>query len=153
MRVDTTLLPDLSEVPFATIEDRYLKSGRLRLRKVTAATGTVTYKLGKKYGRIGVFTEPITNLYLTETEYTLFLMIPGDDLRKQRYRFPFQGRTFSLDAHSGELQGLFLCEWEAASESELLAVLPPPFCSADVTQDERYSGAYLARTKRIPGIT
>lgn len=150
MYVDASRLPDLSNIPFDTIEDRYLDGGRLRLRKVTAHSGDVTYKLGKKYGPTGDYTEPITNIYLTETEYVGFRTLPGHDLTKRRYRFPFGGRVFSVDAHQGKLAGLFLCEWEAASVAELLATIPPPFCTEDVTTDERYSGARLSRADAVP---
>jgi CYTH domain-containing protein len=150
MRVDVALLPDLSDTPFDVIEDRYLDGGRLRLRKVTTPEGRVTYKLGKKYGPTGDHTEPITNIYLTEAEYECLRTLPGHDLTKRRYRFPLGERTFSVDAHQGKLVGLFLCEWEAKSVVELLATIPPPFCAEDVTTDERYSGAQLARADAAP---
>ena len=145
MRVDVTCLPDLSDVPFDNIEDRYMDGGRLRLRKVIANSGEITCKIGKKYGATTPYTEPITNIYLSDAEYNGFRTLPGYDLTKRRYRFSFGGQVFSIDAHEGKNAGLVLCEWEAETVAELLAAFPPPFCTEDVTEQERYSGAYLAR--------
>ena len=145
MRVPPELLPDLRLLPYADIEDRYLNGGRLRLRKVTeAGAAESTYKLCKKYGPVGAYEEPIVNLYLTAEEYESLHILPGLDLRKRRYRYEYQGRRFSIDAHAGPLSGLYLCECEADSASELVEIAFPPFAVEDVTADHRFSGASLA---------
>lgn len=74
--------------------------------------------------------------------------LPGHDLVKRRYRYEYQGRRFSIDAHTGVLEGLSLCECEAASLSELMAIAFPPFAVEDVTTDPKYSGAGLAKRER-----
>ena len=147
--VDPALLPDMGDRDSTLIEDLYLSCGRLRLRKMTdSATGEVVFKFCKKYGSIGDCQEPITNLYLTEAEYLTLSELPGAPLSKRRYRHEFQGRTFSIDIHVSPLSGLVLCEIEAPSLDELLAISFPPFARSEVTDDARYSGSVIARTLR-----
>jgi CYTH domain-containing protein len=146
MLIPPELLPDLNGLHYATIEDRYLEGGRLRLRKVTEVGAAESiYKLCKKYGRVGASEEPIVNVYLAVEEYESLRFLPGVDLLKRRYRYEYQGRCFSIDAHTGALTGLYLCECEAVSTSELNEVAFPPFVVEDVTADMRFSGANLAR--------
>lgn len=148
-RIPPELLPDLSELPYADIEDRYLDTGRLRLRKVTQAGGMDSiYKLCKKYGSVSAYEEPIVNIYLTREEYEVLYALPGSDLVKRRYRYEYQGRHFSIDAHTGALAGLFLCECEATSTAELMEIAFPPFAVEDVTADSSYSGSGLAQRER-----
>jgi hypothetical protein len=147
MRILPEQLPDLSGLPYVDVADRYLDGGRMRLRKMTEP-GVVEsiYKLCKKYGSVGAYEEPIVNIYLTREEYEVLRVLPGRDLVKRRYRYEHQGRRFSIDAHTGALAGLYLCECEAASVAELMAIAFPPFAVEDVTADPRYSGAGLAQS-------
>ena len=146
MRIPPDLLPDLSVLHYTDIEDRYLDAGRLRLRKMTELGATESiYKLCKKYGSTGQYEEPIVNIDLTREEYENLQVLPGCDLLKRRYRYEYLGRWFSIDAHSGRWIGLYLCECEADSTSELLEIAFPPFAAEDVTNDPRYSGIGLAQ--------
>ena len=146
MRIPLELLPDLNGLPYVDIEDRYLDAGRLRLRKMTDCDAEESiYKLCKKYGSAGRYEEPIVNIYLTVEEYESLRVLPGRDLVKRRYRYEYQGRRFSIDAHTGALAGLYLCECEATSLAELMEIVFPPFAIEDVTTDPRYSGAALAQ--------
>jgi hypothetical protein len=145
MLVVPELLPDLSGLLYTEIEDRYLDAGRLRLRKMTdCSVSESIYKLCKKYGPTDAYEEPIVNIYLTRGEYESLHILPGRDLVKRRYRYEYQGRRFSIDAHTGVLTGLSLCECEAASSAELMEIAFPPFALEDVTADPRYSGVGLA---------
>ncbi len=150
MLIEAAQLPDLRGLPCQHIEDRYLEAGRLRLRKITnLIEPEVVYKLCKKYGGTGAYEEPIVNIYLTAQEYDSLRVLPGCDLAKRRYTYEHEGRRFSIDAHTGSLRGLYLCECEAASVPELLAVAFPPFAVKDVTLDPNYSGLHLARQQHI----
>ena len=149
MLIPPELIPDLSELPYADIADRYLDGGRLRLRKMTdCGAAESVYKLCKKYGAAAAYEEPIVNVYLTVEEYESLRALPGCDLVKRRYRYEYEGRRFSIDAHTGGRASLYLCECEAASVSELLEIAFPPFAVEDVTADPRYSGAGLAQAAR-----
>jgi CYTH domain-containing protein len=150
MRIPPDLVPDLSGQRYTEIEDRYLDAGRLRLRKMTDYDGAESiYKLCKKYGSTGTYEEPIVNIYLTQEEYNALHVLPGNDLIKRRYRYAFQGRQFSIDAHTGSLAGLYLCECEADSVSDLMEIAFPPFAVQDVTEDPRFSGVQLAHAARL----
>ena len=151
MLVNPEFLPDLSVCPCFMIEDRYLDAGRLRLRKATPLGSDETvYKLCKKYGPITAYEEPIVNIYLSAGEYEALRLLPGRDLRKRRYKYDYQGRTFSIDEHSGALSGLYLCEIESISTADLLTVTFPPFAVRDVAGEAAYSGAGLATAAGIP---
>ncbi len=146
MLVDPDSLPDLSECESRLIEDRYYEFGRMRLRKISrAGTPDPIFKLCKKYGETSRRSEPIANLYLTETEYAELLKLPGNDLVKRRYRYEFEGCIFSLDEHTGKLSGLFMVEKEGVSSEELDSMRFPPFGIRDVTEDSRFSGSNLAK--------
>jgi len=146
MLVEAALLPDLDGLDFTVVEDRYLEGGRMRLRKIhPAKTGQEEYKLCKKYGAIGMYEEPIVNVYLTQEEYATFCTLPGSNLVKRCYRMEYGGHRFRLDEHTGSWAGLYLCEIEATSLQELQTIVFPPFAMRDVTADSHYSGAYLAR--------
>ena len=146
MLVDPHSLPDLGGCESRLIEDRYFEFGRMRLRKISSAGAPVSiFKLCKKYGKTSSCSEPIANLYLSETEYAEFLKLPGDDLVKRRYRYEFEGRVFSVDEHTGILSGLFIVEKEGASSEELDSMRFPPFAIRDVTEDSRFSGSNLAK--------
>lgn len=147
MLVSPNLLPDLNGLPYVDIEDRYLDTGRLRLRKVTEAGAAQSiYKLCKKYGSVDRYEEPLVNIYLTREEYETLRILPGQDLVKRRYRYEYQGRRFSIDAHTGVWTGLYLCECEAASSAELMEIAFPPFAIEDVTADPCFCGAGLAQS-------
>ncbi len=148
MLVDAAQLPDLRGLPWRDITDRYISAGRLRLRKVTNPDETEpVYKLCKKYGGTSAYEELIVNIYLTAQEYNALRVLSGCDLAKRRYTYDYEGRRFSIDAHTGTLAGLYLCEYEAASVPELLAAAFPPFAIEDVTANPNYSGLCLARCR------
>jgi len=149
MLVRADLLPDLRGLIYKTIEDRYLDAGRLRLRKVTQVGATEsTFKLCKKYGRVGTYEEPIVNIYLTAQEYEGFRHLPGSDILKRRYSYEFQGHDFSIDEHTDALAGLYLCEYEVTSAAVLNTIVVPSFAIEDVTADARFFGANLAHSKQ-----
>lgn len=130
-RVDLSVLEDLSLGNPIEIEDLYIEGTRLRLRRMGG-----TYKLCKKYGATEPGIEPITNIYLTDTEYQTFKALPGHRVKKQRYRIA----GGSLDVY----ESLAIFEIEFASAEEAAAYLPPAFVAEEVTGQEEFSGASLA---------
>ncbi|TMC03452.1 MAG: hypothetical protein E6J41_27335 [Chloroflexi bacterium] len=110
------------------IEDRYLRGTRLRLRRMTpAGGGPVQWKLGQKVRPDAADPGLVlhTTLYLDPGEHELLARLPGADLRKVRHVLLIGGRRFELAGPDD-------------------AVAPPPFGGAEVTDDERYSGGWLA---------
>lgn len=127
------------------IRDRYLSGGRLRLRAITDEVGGAReFKLCKKYGSSDAVSEPIVNIYLSEAEHAAFAILPGADVVKRRCAVEHGGRAFGLDLFLGPLEGLAICEAEAATREEILGLVFPPWAVVEVTADPFFSGAALA---------
>lgn len=62
---------------------------------------------------------------------------------KTRHLVPFGGQLFEVDVFHGDNTGLVLAELELPQEDA--AVTLPPWIGKEVTGDERYFNAYLAR--------
>jgi CYTH domain-containing protein len=132
----------LDSRPYREIEDRYITGTQLRLRKVTGVSGEPVFKLCKKYGKVTALSEPITNLYLTEAEYTALSQLAGALVKKRRYSLS----GGSLDLYASPRAGLAVFEVEFESEVAAAGYRPPSFVRAEVTHEARYSGASLAWT-------
>jgi hypothetical protein len=126
-RVDA---PCWEELPFATVSDRYLDGGYLRLRKVEG-DGETVYKLGKKYG-LSAGGEPVTNLYLTLEEFSGLLGVPGRGLVKRRYRVD----GGALDVVDLGDRGIAIFEKEFSSVEEARAFQPPRFVGEELKPGE-----------------
>ncbi len=127
------------------IEDRYLDAGRLRLRRIRSPEGP-TYKLCKKFPHETAYSQPIVNIYLGAEEYQALRALPGHGLCKRRFRHTYDGHEFAVDVFEGALSGLVLCEIEADSLDELMAVPVPSAFHAEVTADPAFQGGRLCRT-------
>ena len=129
------------------IVDRYLSGTRLRLREVTETDGTVVRKLGHKV-RLGNDAAEVahTSLYLDDTEWKTLAVLPGDELAKTRTLVPFDGWTVAVDVHA---DGTVIAEIDAGDRPD--RELPATFAAVrEVTGDERYTGAALARNAGRP---
>jgi CYTH domain-containing protein len=125
------------------ILDRYLVGTRLRLRRMQSGHDIVR-KLCQKVRVRGDSPEVVklTNLYLSEEEYSALLGLDARELRKTRWVFNVGGHTLSADAFHGVLEGLILAEEELGEDAERIDA--PPSAAADVTDDDRFSGGALA---------
>lgn len=139
--VDPAALLDLTQTPYRLYEDLYLNESRLRLRKITEPGGKVLYKLGKKYGKRSTLSEPITTLYLNETEYMQLRNLQGSSSSKHRYSFA----GGSLDIYERPIVGFMIFEREFESERAAVEFQPPAFVTREVTGEPEYSGFQLAR--------
>lgn len=139
-------MPALHLLPFIEVEDRYISNSRLRLRRMQYPDGSEIYKFCKKYGKTGTNSEPITNIYLTRSEYELLCMLPGKILNKRKCIMEVDGRSFSIShlVHQATGRAVLLAETEFSSldESEKLKV--PDFCGKEVTADPVYESFYWA---------
>jgi len=98
------------------------------------------FKLCKKYGKSTGPSEAITNLYLTDAEYTLLRSaLDGQRVRKVRHAVA----SGSLDLYSGEPSPAVF-ETEFDSEDAAATYVPPDFVAAEVTTHPAYSGVALA---------
>jgi len=124
------------------IADRYVTGTRLRLREVVTEDGVVTRKLGHKV-RLGEGPREIacTSLYLDDEEWDVLCRLPAKTLRKVRHLVTGGGVTVAID----ELEdGTLLAEID---DQDGVPVSVPSWLGVlrDVTDDEKWTGAQLAR--------
>jgi CYTH domain-containing protein len=128
------------------IWDNYITNTRLRLRRIRVPlTKEQTWKLTQKFAPDpqDFSRTSITNIYLSPYEYEVLSVFEGNELRKNRYPFEYEGRTFGIDVFLGALWGLILAETEFETDEEMRAFALPSFAVADVTNDEMFTGARL----------
>jgi CYTH domain-containing protein len=132
------------------ISDRYLVGTRLRLREVTHEDGTVVRKLGHKV-RLGDTPAEIacTSLYLDDAEWDALCALPAHHLVKRRTRVPHEGVVVAVDEYDGHLAGLVTAEIDRGEGPAV--ELPSSYdVLAEVSLDERYTGAALAQATGRP---
>ena len=148
--VDRASRPDLAGLPFVRIEDRYILSTRLRLRRMSdSVTGLVVLKLTKKYDSADVLARPIVTAYLSEAEYAVFAALPARSLSKRRYPLTTPQGQFGIDLFEAALEGLELAEIELADDVALRTLVAPSWAIADVSHDYRYNGDQLSQLKEV----
>jgi len=129
------------------ITDRYLPGTRLRLRRVDYGDGgACEFKFTQKVpaGRPGHVQGLITNTYLSTAEYDLLASLPAQVLTKTRLSVP----PLSVDVFDAPLHGLVMADAEFSTDEEAQSFLQPPVAVAEVTDDPRFTGGSLARTRR-----
>lgn len=136
--------------PHVQITDNYITGTRLRLRKVRdPRTNKWTVKFTQKFSpNPQDFSRTIiTNTYLNALEAETLSMFDGaNEIRKNRYRFTYDGREFAVDMFLGDLFGLILAEVSFESDDELDKFPMPPFAVADVTNHELFTGGKLSQS-------
>jgi CYTH domain-containing protein len=142
-------LPDgLTRVdPHLQLTDNYITGTRLRLRKVRdPRTNKYTVKFTQKFAPNpeDLSRTIITNTYLNALEAEVLSVFNTNEIRKNRYRFEFEGRQFGVDMFLGDLFGLVLAEVSFETDEELDDFRQPPFAIAEVTNDPVFSGGSLA---------
>ena len=149
------LLADLPEGltradPHLQITDNYITGTRLRLRKVRdPRTNKWVVKFTQKFAPDpeDLSRTIITNTYLNALEAETLSVFNSNEIRKNRYRFAFEGREFGVDMFLGDLFGLVLAEVSFETDAELDRFEKPPFAVADVTNDPVFSGGSLCELK------
>lgn len=142
-----SLPPASSLTASRRITDRYLPGTRLRLRRVDYSNGAACeFKFTQKVpaGRPGHVQGLITNTYLSATEYELLALIPAEVLSKTRFSLP----PLSIDVFDPPLHGLVLADVEFTTDEAAGSFQLPPIAVAEVTDDFRFTGGNLARTRR-----
>lgn len=126
----------------AEIVDHYVIGTRLRLREVLYEDGTTVRKLSHKVRLTdGPAEIACTNLYLDDDEWEILQQLPTKVVRKRRHIVRRDGLAVAVDEHT---DGTLLAEIDDGEESstrtpEWLEIIE------DVTDDERWTGARLAR--------
>lgn len=145
------LLRDLPEGlkrtdPHLQITDNYITGTRLRLRKVRdPKTNKWVAKFTQKFAPDpnDLSRTRITNFYLNALEAETLSVFATNEIRKNRYKLEFEGRTFAVDMFLGSLFGLVLAEINFDSDSEMDSYRMPPFALAEVTNDSLFTGGRL----------
>jgi CYTH domain-containing protein len=128
------------------ITDNYITGTRLRIRKVRdPRTNKWVVKFTQKFAPNpqDLSRTVITNTYLNAQEAATLAVFEANEIRKNRYRFEFDGRRFSVDMFIGDLFGLVLAEVGFESDEDLENFAPPPFALAEVTNNEVFTGGRL----------
>jgi CYTH domain-containing protein len=136
--------------PHLQITDNYITGTRLRLRKVRdPQTNKWTVKFSQKFAPDprDLSRTIITNTYLNALEADTLSVFNGNEVRKNRYPFQFDGKSFAIDMFLGDLFGLVLGEVSFETDEELDRFPLPPFVLADVTNNELFSGGRLSELK------
>ncbi|HEY5267500.1 MAG TPA: hypothetical protein VIJ40_11875 [Acidimicrobiales bacterium] len=125
------------------ITDHYVTGTNLRLRKMVSSA-EVLYKLAQK-----VRLDPenpelvkITNIYLSSDDYERMLVLDSMIISKNRWSLMHGGIEYAIDEFKGRHAGLLLAEVEIGETDRRAAT--PSFARSDVTNDNRYSGGWLA---------
>ena len=128
------------------ITDNYLTGTRLRIRKVRdPKTNKWIVKFSQKFApNPKDFSRTIiTNTYLNALEAEMLSVFEANEIRKNRYAFPFEAREFAMDMFLGDLFGLVLAEVSFETDEELDSFPKPPWALADVTNIEVFTGGRL----------
>lgn len=134
--------------PHVQITDNYITGTRLRIRKVRdPRTNKWTVKFTQKYALKpdDLSSTVITNTYLNALEADTLSVFEGNEIRKNRYQFEFEGKTYGIDMFLGDLFGLVLAEVSFDSDEEMKAFTPPPFVLAEVTNNDLFTGGRLSQ--------
>jgi CYTH domain-containing protein len=134
-------LPD-GVVSTKQIVDRYVTGTRMRLREVCEEDGTVIRKLGHKVRlSAGPAEVACTNFYLDDQEWAVLEALPAQILRKKRYMLHRDGLIVVVDEHE---DGTLVAEID---DREQPSEFVPEWLDTieDLTEDERWTGAGLAR--------
>jgi len=145
------LLRDLPEgltraSPHVQITDNYITGTRLRLRKVRdPLTNKWIVKFTQKFAvnSSDLSRTLITNTYLNAQEAEILSVFEANEIRKNRYRFEFEGRKFGIDMFLGGLRVLDKKEVSFDDDEELESFPKPPFALVEVTNNELFTGGKL----------
>lgn len=128
--------------------DNYITGTRLRLRKIRNPqtnkwTLLLTQRFPAKPNDLSRLT--ITELYLDSTEYETLSVFEGNEIRKNRYSFAWEGHEFSVDMFLGDLFGLVTAEITFAAEEAAASFPKPNFALAEITNQSIFFGERLCQ--------
>jgi CYTH domain-containing protein len=125
------------------IVDHYWSGTSLRLRMVQYHD-TVVYKLGQKVRLEADSPEvvKITNIYLSEGDFRALSVTSASIISKSRWSLTTDDTHFSVDEFKGRHSGLVLAERELGADDPRAS--GPAFAVAEVTNDNEYTGGWLA---------
>ncbi len=125
------------------VVDHYWTGTTLRLRMVQDGD-EVVYKLGQKIRLHGDDPElvKITSIYLNHGEFHALSVAPASIIAKSRWTWTSNDVCYAVDEFKGRHAGLVLAEVEMREDES--RVRGPDVALAEVTNDNEYSGGWLA---------
>lgn len=138
-------LPNLVSCNKTEILDIYLPSV-FKKPKIMVRKNADKFCLMKKYlAEEGDYTKFVEEtIGISEAEFhALEKELTGRRIHKLRYYYGWKGMTAEFDVFLGELKGLVLIDFKFVREEDIYSFKAPPFCLADVTKDETFSGGAL----------
>ncbi len=111
----------------------------VRVRERSGSASTLTVKAGSGATRTELEWELSPEVFAA-----LWPLAEGRCIDKTRHRVPVGPHTADLDVFGDALAGLCLVEVEFDTEEAMADFAPPGWFGPEVTDDERYSNAYLA---------
>jgi CYTH domain-containing protein len=132
------------------IFDNYIEGTRLRIRLVRdPGTKDWTRILQQRIATESNDRETakLAEIYLNETEYSLFEQFEGHEIRKNRYFHEFDRLSFKFDVYLGDLWGLNTARVDFDSASAMNEFEPPPFVVFEVTNNGFFFGPNLVGKK------
>lgn len=141
--VDKDLFWEHVETECVRVRSEFIEQGYLS----TGKGPTVRIRIRNDQHAELCIKKKINDLSCEEYEYTIPIeegreMIKGLPTVKKERLFLAEG--FTLDRFRGDLEGLYLAEYEAESEDAVNRFDPPKYCLDDVTDDSKYRNAALA---------
>lgn len=129
------------------IRQGYLSSNAkatVRVRSRDDETAFITLK-----GTISGFSRPEYEYEIPiEDARELLVMSEPNVLEKHRHLVPFGGLVWEVDEFGGQHQGLIIAEVELTSEDQHVQL--PDWIGVEVTNDDRFYNASLARASGAP---
>jgi CYTH domain-containing protein len=107
------------------------------------------YNIGLKKGSGVVRLEKEIEISKQDFE-NLKQFAPANKIRKIRHIVEYGKFIIEIDEFLDNLQGLFYAEVEFSSQSEAEKFIPPEWFGKDVSNDKRYTNAYLSETQKLP---
>jgi CYTH domain-containing protein len=133
--------------PHVQIFDNYITNTRLRLRKVRVPeTNQRSWFLSQKIHPTPdvLSISKDISIPLSADEYQVLSVFEGNEVRKNRYAFEHDGRTYLFEMYLGLLWGLLMLKVRFESEEEMRLFEAPEFASVEISNDQMFSGPRLA---------
>lgn len=111
----------------------------VRVRIIQGRDGPLTARLTIKGA--GTLTRPEFEYEIPVSDARTMRSFGQNIITKTRFKVRHEGHLWEVDRFHGGLDGLWLAEIELKDEREAFVV--PPWLSREVTEDVRFSNAYL----------
>jgi CYTH domain-containing protein len=141
-------LPDPLTPASAHIQifDNYIEETRLRLRLIREPASRNWTRILQQHivtNESNLNETKLAEIFLNETEYSVFEQFEGHEIRKNRYFHEFDRVNFAFDVYLGDLWGLNTARVDFIDAEQLNRFEPPPFAIFEVTNNPFFLGSNL----------